>query len=526
MPVATITIVAVSRAQPATHNIHSQPTLTSIVRSPSSTPLVLGPEYGIESHRSAIHDAQVYALFADHYDYWTSRLGIERATWGWSFWGENLTIQSSCNLDERRVHLGDRWAFSKNGSKGEGVRILRVPGLQNMNKQIISRKLSLINEKESEKLGRWAGWRDLEIIKVVDETPDVKSFYLAATNNSSLASYLPGQFLTIKLPSGQIRCWSISSWTPSSTTSPPSFYCVTVKKREGASAYLHSKCLVGNHLLVRSPSGSFVPDWSREFPPRQIYISAGIGITPISCMLQAHLSHDTLRRTPAILIHIARNSKQDISLYRKEFVGSTMLRIVKFYTQPIDGVDVQGKNYDHKGRPSTGFFTQLLAPSYEIDPLQITPIELPGTVSAAYVCGPPTFVDFIRAQLEAAKIPPVAIRSETFSSDMSALVNLSMSLDEDVPGESLVTFHPKAKDVKWKKNEALSLLQIAEREQLEPEFGCRTGDCGVCEMKIVKGEARVLRNAGKEAQEASGKVGTMIRVCCSIPASTALELEF
>ncbi|KAF1949858.1 PK beta-barrel-protein domain-containing protein-like protein [Byssothecium circinans] len=613
---AELVVVAVSRSQPETHSIHSQPTRTAIVRSPSTTPLVFSVENGIEGHQSAIHDAQVYAFFAHHYDYWTGRLNIDRTTWDWAFWGENLTIRSSGHepLDETKVHLGDRWLFSSQGAEmhSKGVvlevcggrnpcsrlawrcgqspkwlaevamsgfcgvylrvirggtiapgdtatviptghedavpaasiaqcafsplddpatrvlaeRILCVPGLQNMNKLVIARKLSLIQDKEAEKLGRWAGWRALEIVKTVDESSDVKSFYLAATDDIPLASYVPGQFLTVKLPSGHIRCWSISSWTPSSTTSPPPLYRITVRKGFGASIYLHSKCSVGDHLLVRSPSGSFVPDWSREFPPRQIYISAGIGVTPILCMLQAHFSHTTLRRTPAVLIHVARNSDEDFLQHKSELASSPLLRIIKFYSLPIADVDIQGQHYHHRGRPTADFFAGLFSESYQIDPLQITPIELPGHASGAYICGPPIFVDSTRGHLEAAKVPPHAIRSETFYSDPSTLADLSTDVDEDVPEESVVTFCRKSTEARWKKAEGLSLLQLAEREQLKPEYGCRVGDCGACEMRIVKGKARVLKSASEEAQEANGNAGTMIRACCSVPASAFLELDF
>lgn len=606
---APLTVLAVSRSQPATHTIHAQPTLTAIVRSPSLTPLTLSVDSGIEGHKSAIHDAQVYAFFAQHYNYWTARLGVERAAWNWAFWGENVTIQSSDNLDETKVHLGDRWVFFNEGKEGVilevcggrnpcsrlswrcgqpsswlaevarsgfcGVylrvvrggriapgdtariipttyedavpaasiaqcafspledpatrilaeRILRVPNLQHMNEKVIARKISLIEDKEAAKRGRWAGWRPLEIVNIIDESASVKSFYLAATDNRTLASYLPGQFLTIKLPSGQIRCWSISSWS-SSNSSPPPLYRITVKKRLSASLYLHSRCAVGDRLLARSPSGSFVPDWSREFPPRQIYISAGVGMTPILSMIQAHFSHDTLKKTPAILIHVARNSEQDVSLFRFDVPSSELLRVIKFYTAPIAGVDTEGSDFDYAGRPTADFFAELLAPSYKIDPLQITPIELPGNVSGAYICGPPAFVDDVRSYLERAKIPPQAIRSETFAPDPSMQVDTIADAYEDVPEESLVKFRRRSKEVKWLKAEGLSILQLAEREGLQPESGCRIGDCGICEMKVLTGKARISKHAGKQTQAASGKTGVMIRTCCSVPASAIVELDF
>ncbi|KAI1643800.1 PK beta-barrel-protein domain-containing protein-like protein [Daldinia loculata] len=623
-PSSDFTVVAVSRSRPATHDIHSQPTLTAIVRSPSTTPLVLTPEGGIEGHKSAVHDAQVYAFFAHHYDYWTSRLNIERSEWNWAFWGENLTLKAPDGIDEWSINLGDRWVFSSpdddvngehQGVENKGVilevvggrspcsrlawrcgqpgswlaevaksgfcgvylkvvrggsiapgatakiiptdqeytvpagsiaqcvfsplgdpatrtlaeRILRVPNLQKMNRQVIARKLGMIEDNEAAGKNRWAGWRSLKVVKVVDESANIKSFYLNAVDDKPLASYLPGQFLTVKLPSGDIRRWSISSWSPSSSTSVPPSYRITVKKGPAASRYLHSNVLTGDTILARSPSGSFVPDLSREFPPRKIYISAGIGMTPILSMLQAHFSHPALKKTPAILIHVARNGEQNTSHFRSELPSFSLFRMITFYTSPITGVDVQGRDFDYTGRPTFEFFTTLLSPSYFIDPLGITAIELPGNVSNAYICGPPDFVDTTRDYLGRCKVPPPAIRYETFSSNSDfKLDDLSVSAADgtDLPEESIVRF--RTKEAKWKKAEALSLLELLERDGggEQPESACREGDCGTCEVRILKGEARVSKNAGKEAKEASGKAGTMIRSCCSFPASKLLELEF
>ncbi|KAH6657927.1 hypothetical protein BKA67DRAFT_673725 [Truncatella angustata] len=634
-PASLLTVLAVSRSQPATQIIHSQPTLTASVRSPSPTPLVL-TEDGIEGHKSAIHDAQVYAFFAQHYDYWTSRLGVERSKWDWAFWGENLTLRLPDGIDERNIHLGDRWIFSHKSSHEEsrdvnlvnrnhpseereaaggvilevcggrnpcsrlawrcgqpgrwlaevaksgfcGVylrvirggsiapgdmarimptmdedmvsaasiaqcayssladpatrvlakRILRVSDLQNMNRQVITRKLAMIEENQAVGQNRWSGWRSLEVIKVIDESPSIKSFYLAAVDDQPLASYVPGQFLTIKLPSGQIRCWSISSWSPATTISAPLFYRITVKKGAAASLFLHAHVSVGSRLLVRPPSGAFVPDWTREFPPRQIYISAGIGITPVLSMIQSHFAHQTLKRTPAILVHVARNAREEIPLLNSELPSSPLLRTIKFYTAPVAGVDAHGRDFDFAGRPGFDFFATLLDQSYHIDPLGITPIELPGNASNAYICGPSGFVDTIRDHLERCKFPPQAIRHETFVHSSSSWVTadgpLAAECYEGVPEKSTVRF--RGKEVKWRKHDGLSLLQLIEQEggAEQPESGCRIGECGTCEMKILKGEARLFQKAGKDAQESSGKAGSMIRACCSYPISGLLELEF
>ena len=108
-------VVAVSRGIPSWHNVNGHQTQTSIVRTPSNEPLSLAPS-GISGNRSAARDAEVYAFFAHHYDYWTSRLGLDRSAWEWCRWGENLILQTESHLDESNFYLGDRLEI-RTGSK-------------------------------------------------------------------------------------------------------------------------------------------------------------------------------------------------------------------------------------------------------------------------------------------------------------------------------------------------------------------------------------------------------------------------
>lgn len=100
MPVVT----AVSTAMPQTVEIHGRPMLTSIVRSPHPGPLMFEAT-GPVGNRTAVHTEHVLATVAENYDYWTAQLGIERAAWPPSFWGENLTLSG---LDENTLRVGDR----------------------------------------------------------------------------------------------------------------------------------------------------------------------------------------------------------------------------------------------------------------------------------------------------------------------------------------------------------------------------------------------------------------------------------
>lgn len=80
--------------------------------------------------------------------------------------------------------------------------------------------------------------------------------------------------------------------------------------------------------------------------------------------------------------------------------------------------------------------------------------------------------------------------------------------------EATVFFRKSDKTVKWLAKERLSLLQLAEKSGLAPDYGCRSGACGTCEVKLVKGKIEGCLE---------GDDGVLI--CCSTPASTEIELD-
>lgn len=99
----TAKIVALSVAVPQLINMNGREVTTAIVRSTSTDPLEV-VEGGIAGNQPAVHTEHVLAFPAEHYDYWSNRLGTPRANWYWCWWGENLTISG---ISEEDLHVGD-----------------------------------------------------------------------------------------------------------------------------------------------------------------------------------------------------------------------------------------------------------------------------------------------------------------------------------------------------------------------------------------------------------------------------------
>ena len=52
----------------------------------------------------------------------------------------------------------------------------------------------------------------------------------------------------------------------------------------------------------------------------------------------------------------------------------------------------------------------------------------------------------------------------------------------------MVTFTKSKVTAKWLASEKLSILQLAGKAGLKPDYRCRSAMCGTCEVKILKGQ--------------------------------------
>jgi ferredoxin len=88
-------------------------------------------------------------------------------------------------------------------------------------------------------------------------------------------------------------------------------------------------------------------------------------------------------------------------------------------------------------------------------------------------------------------LPSLTIHAESFVVEPSATRNISSTLDE-----ALVRFRGSNKEGTWKKEDKFLILELAEGHGLVPQYGCRFGTCGSCEMKRLGG--RVVMFGKKE----------------------------
>src|SRR3954470_5663740 len=159
---------------------------------------------------------------------------------------------------------------------------------------LIGRERQIYREN-TKKPGGWEGFKPFRVIRKEKESSNIASFYLAPADGAPLASFKPGQYITVRVPTPScqttMRNYSLSD------KPGQEWFRISVKREvspeadtpEGyVSNLLHDAVEVGTELEIAPPCGEFFLDVSEKHPRPLVLLAAGIGVTPImSIMLSA-----------------------------------------------------------------------------------------------------------------------------------------------------------------------------------------------------------------------------------------------
>jgi len=243
-------------------------------------------------------------------------------------------------------------------------------------------------------------WRQWEVEQKIRETADVVTFVVKRIDDRLVKPSLPGQYITVQMPvpdgTHQPRQFSLSR------ADNGGYRQFTIKRVHGGgspdgevSTLLHDTVDVGDLLTLSVPSGAVVLDDYTGRP--MVFISAGIGITPMAGML-SHLVQAG-SRLPVMLLH-ADLSEDRFALRRQVLSDITALNSASFYVWYEQGAASQ--------LPLTGVFTG------EMD---ISQVSLPDNASY-YLCGPIPFMHEINSALTQRGVSPQDIQYEVFGPDL------------------------------------------------------------------------------------------------------------
>lgn len=341
-------------------------------------------------------------------------------------------------------------------------------------------------------------WQAYQIVKIVEESSIIKSFYLHAPANQK-PSFKSGQFLTLKARVNnkeEIRTYTVSS------APADHYFRISVKQQGVFSNFLHQQMAVGDKINVKAPMGAFTFD-DRKIRP-VVLISAGVGITPMISIARYVLQEGIRTRAmqPLIIICSARNTKQRAFFAElNEISEASAGKIKVFWVLSQAEAHLQlGDDYHYDGRLSKRLLEKFLTSNdYDV-----------------YLCGPNAFMQDQYNSLRALGIQDAHIFTEAFG--VSSLVRACNKITSVVPiaKEAVIRFDQSQREQAWSPEKG-TLLEFAESHGLTPEYGCRKGECGACKVKLLSGRIVYKQSISYVLDD------NEILLCCAVPAMTENE---
>jgi ferredoxin-NADP reductase len=297
--------------------------------------------------------------------------------------------------------------------------------------------------------------------------PDVVTLSLAQPGTKQAPGpYLPGQFITLVIPGTNGNVYR--SYSLCGNGNPRDPWEITLKRfPDGVvSNYLYESVHVGMILHALPPRGVFILPASLRPEQTFVFVAVGSGITPIRGLLRAIAALPPGSRPKAQLHYASRSAEETI--YRDEILKLDWLR---------------QKHYLRTEGP-------------RMTPNQIFTNAYPLSRNAQwYICGPERFNLQLRQALLSIGVPENLIHFEIFA-DQSRQ-SLAAAASRAVVGHIAIKETGTTVDARAQE----TLLEALERHDYQPEFGCRRGTCGACQLHVLQGQVRNPGNTFLTAAE-------------------------
>ena len=361
---------------------------------------------------------------------------------------------------------------------------LSIPALSHGWKGSFEERLA----KADRKAGSNRGFRTMVVDRKIPESESITSFYLTLEDGEPLDGFEAGQFLTFELAiPGQsdklVRTYSLSD-CPN-----PGYYRVSIKRElapadrpdvpPGAgSSYFHDQVEVGTRLSVGAARGKFRLDMDSE--RAVVLLSAGVGLTPLVSMMNRLAQLGSER--PVWFVHGARSGREHAmgEHVRQVAEEKDNFHVHVSYSVPEPN-DVVGRDYDSQGRVDVGLLKRIL-PFDDYD---------------FYLCGPPPFMKSLNCGLLSMGVSQTRIQYEFFGpasvlSDSTGPCEGTAEEASEAEAEDIqVTFRRSGIEAAWDP-ECESILELAEKNGLSPNYSCRSGVCNTCMCEVIDGEVEYV----------------------------------
>ncbi len=318
----------------------------------------------------------------------------------------------------------------------------------------------------------------VQVVARDDIAPDVVSVQIVLPGTSQApAPYLPGQFVTLALPTHQDTLYR--SYSLCSDGDPSRPWELTIKRMQmgAVSNYFYQSVAPGTLLYASLPRGTFTlpSHLSAEIP--LVFVAVGSGITPLMGMLRA-IRRMPEQDRPLVQLHYASRSPDDI-IYRDELAE-----------MDHDRIWLRQRHYlSSKGHRMT------------VDEI----LDYAGPLAARahwYMCGADSLKRDLQAELEAVGVPPRQLHTEVFASQRGPAYRVAQSPAATEPSDLFIADTGDALNV----DPGETILAALERNGYRPESNCRAGICGACKLRMLEGEVDQSGEILSPTEKANGYV--------------------
>ncbi len=230
------------------------------------------------------------------------------------------------------------------------------------------------------------------VVEVREETPSTRTLVFDISGQDF--EFYPGQYVMLKVPyppTGEElkRAYSIAS-----SPLQKDRLELTVKRKEGgkASVILTTEVKEGDKFYIKGPYGKFY--WTEEISTRIVLLGAGSGIVPLMCILR-YIRDKGLHNVKATLL-VSYTSYEEI-IYRRELEELERHSNIKVRITLTRSAPENWKGY--RGRINADMVLK------EVE-------DIPANLY--YLCGPPVFVEDMKALLRELGVDRKQIKTEKY----------------------------------------------------------------------------------------------------------------
>lgn len=318
----------------------------------------------------------------------------------------------------------------------------------------------------------------VRVIQRQDIAPDVISVLIVLPGTQQApAPYLPGQFVTLALPTPRETLYRSYSLCGGGDPSEP--WELTIKRvDQGAvSSYFYDSVVAGTLLYASLPRGVFTLPANLSSEMILTMSAVGSGITPIMGMLRA-ISAMRPEDRPLVRLHYASRTPADI-----------------IFGEELRLMDPQQRWLDQR------HYLSMRGDRLSVD--AITSYADSASLRGHwYMCGPTALSHELTDRLAGMGVKESHIHAEVFATAPGPAYTINHESESSEGAHIFVADTGATIDAQPQE----TILAALERHGYHPEYSCRAGACGACKLRLLQGQASPAGETLSAGEKSSGYV--------------------